>query len=88
MIFKVPLIRIIMRIKSENDVRVTIFACVRPSTVSVMKKVLIASMAERLRPSAHQLATQALQMVHPCAIPRALAPILRTAHTNVHLRAA
>ena len=48
-----------MRIISENDVRVTIFACVRPSTVSVMKKVLIASMAERLRPSAHQLATQA-----------------------------
>ena len=55
-----------MRIISENGVRVTIFACVRPSTVSVMKKVLIASMAERLRPSAHQLATQALQMVHPC----------------------
>ena len=52
-----------MRIISENDVRVTIFACVRPSTVSVMKKkVLIASMAERLRPSAHQLATQALSI--------------------------
>ena len=74
-----------MRIISENDVRVTIFACVRPSTVSVMKKVLIASMAERLRPSAHQLATQALQMVHPALRMRmrVSAPIIRTAHTNV-----
>ena len=84
MIFKVPLIRIIMRIISENDDRTTRFACVRPSTVSVMKKVLIASMAERLRPSAHQLATQALQMVHPCAIPRWLVP--NTSH-SAHQRA-
>ena len=44
-IFKVPSICIIMRIISENDDRTTRFACVRPSTVSAMRKTQIVSLA-------------------------------------------
>ena len=37
-IFKVPSICIIMRIISENDDRISRFACVRPSTVSTTRR--------------------------------------------------
>ena len=65
-IFKVPSICIIMRIISENDDRTTWFACVRPSTVSAMRKTQIVSMApEALNHRRISWQPQALQMVHP-----------------------
>ena len=46
-IFNVPSICIIMRIISENDDRISRFACVSPSTVSTTRKTPIVSMALR-----------------------------------------
>ena len=66
-IFNVPSICIIMRIISENDDRISRFACVRPSTVSTTRKTQIVSMALRH----HRRISwqpQALQTVHPDTI--------------------
>ena len=72
-IFNVPSICIIMRIISENDDRITRFACVRPSTVSTTRKTPIVSMALRHHRRA-AVNHQALQMVHPALHARMCRP--------------
>ena len=72
-IFKVPSICIIMRIISENDDRISRFACVSPSTVSTTRKTPIVSMALRHHRRA-AVNHQALQMVHPALHARVCRP--------------